>query len=178
MNHQIMSFIIPIAVLGLLIGSFLNVVIYRTPIMSKRRKLETETDEIKAIFAKDNQSSEYDLSKPFNLNMPHSACPRCGHVITAWENIPVISWLILRGKCSGCHLPISKRYPFVELLTCALFAVAALISHSWFMLVSVCSLMCLLVSTIGIIYDNENVPKSLKYLLISILIITVMSIYI
>lgn len=93
--------------LGLLVGSFLNVVIHRLPIMMEQtwRKELAEMNE---------QTVE---EGTYNLITPRSACPQCGHQITALENIPVISWLFLKGKCSGCGTPISKRYPAIELLT-------------------------------------------------------------
>ncbi|QAU33503.1 A24 family peptidase [Janthinobacterium sp. 17J80-10] len=97
--------------IGLLVGSFLNVVIHRMPKMMQR-----ESDNYVA----------HESGKPlphqdrYDLVMPRSGCPHCGHAITAWENIPVISYLVLRGKCVACKAPISPRYPAVELLTGAL----------------------------------------------------------
>lgn len=100
-------------IFGLLIGSFLNVVIHRLPKMMQR-----ESDNYVA------QESGQPLphTDRYNLTVPRSACPHCGHRITAMENIPVISYLILRGKCSQCKAPISARYPVIELLTGALSA--------------------------------------------------------
>ena len=101
------------AVFGLMIGSFLNVVIYRLPKMMQR-----ESDNYVA--------SESGLPLPhsgkFNLMLPRSACPHCGHQIGALENIPVLSYLAIGGKCRGCKAAISPRYPVVELLTGALSA--------------------------------------------------------
>ena len=95
-------------ILGLLIGSFLNVVIHRVPKMMQR-----ESDNYVA--------QESGLPPPhtdrYDLVLPRSACPHCGHQITALENIPVLSWLALRGKCSQCKAPISPRYPAIEALT-------------------------------------------------------------
>jgi leader peptidase (prepilin peptidase)/N-methyltransferase len=100
-------------VLGLLIGSFLNVVIHRLPVMMQRewRRQCAELAE-----------AEPPVETPavYGLVRPRSACPQCGHRITALENIPVLSWLWLRGRCRGCAAPISLRYPSVELLTGAL----------------------------------------------------------
>jgi len=100
-------------ILGLLIGSFLNVVIYRVPKMMQR-----ESDNYVA--------HESGLPLPhtdrFNLMLPRSACPQCGHKIGALENVPVLSYLALRGKCRGCKTAISARYPAVEILTGALSA--------------------------------------------------------
>jgi leader peptidase (prepilin peptidase)/N-methyltransferase len=98
---------------GLLIGSFLNVVIHRLPKMMQR-----ESDNYVA----------HESGKPlphadrYNLTVPRSACPHCGHRITALENIPVVSYLFLRGKCVECKAAISIRYPIVECLTGALSA--------------------------------------------------------
>ncbi|MDP5007885.1 MAG: A24 family peptidase [Glaciimonas sp.] len=100
-------------VIGLLIGSFLNVVIHRLPVMMQR-----ESDNYVA------QESGLPLphTDRYNLTLPRSACPACQHQISVLENIPVVSYLILRGKCSACKTPISARYPIVELLTGALSA--------------------------------------------------------
>ncbi len=102
-------------VLGLLVGSFLNVVVYRLPIMMERgwRKECREFLELSA----DDASADNDDDKPFNLAVPRSACPSCGSQIKAWQNIPVLSWLFLRGKCHSCKARISAEYPVVELLT-------------------------------------------------------------
>lgn len=93
--------------LGLLIGSFLNVVIYRLPVMMER-SWKQEAREILELPAEDDDGI-------FNLVTPRSRCPKCNHAITWYENIPVVSWLALKGKCKGCATPISKRYPIIEL---------------------------------------------------------------
>jgi leader peptidase (prepilin peptidase)/N-methyltransferase len=93
---------------GLLIGSFLNVVIHRVPKMMQR-----ESDN----YVAHESGKELPHTDRYNLMVPRSACPHCGHQITAFENIPVVSWLALRGKCRACRAPISPRYPAVELLT-------------------------------------------------------------
>jgi len=98
--------------LGFLIGSFLNVVIHRLPIMLER--------EWRAEYAPELASEER-----FDLVMPRSRCPHCGHAITAFENIPIISYLMLRGRCSNCHARISPRYVAVETLTGLLSGVVA-----------------------------------------------------
>ncbi|WP_194714077.1 prepilin peptidase [Noviherbaspirillum soli] len=100
-------------ILGLLIGSFLNVVIHRMPKMMQR-----ESDNYVA------QESGRPLPhmERYDLVLPRSACPHCGHRITALENIPVLSYLVLGGKCSQCKAPISIRYPLVEALTGVLSA--------------------------------------------------------
>jgi leader peptidase (prepilin peptidase)/N-methyltransferase len=96
-------------ILGLLIGSFLNVVIYRLPIMMQR---EWRCDCLEFL----EQPSETPTEK-FDLSMPRSRCGECGHAISALENIPILSYLVLRGKCRACKTSISMRYPLVELLT-------------------------------------------------------------
>lgn len=98
--------------LGLLIGSFLNVVIYRLPKMMERQ-WAAECAEISGQVAEPSQ--------PFNLMLPRSKCPHCGHQIKWYENIPVVSYLALRGKCSACTARISPRYPVVEIATGVLF---------------------------------------------------------
>jgi leader peptidase (prepilin peptidase)/N-methyltransferase len=92
---------------GLCIGSFLNVVIHRLPKM-----MEREWRAECAVLAGETPLSE----GPYNLVVPRSACPGCGHRIAAWENVPVLSWLGLRGKCSQCRRAIPFKYPLVEIL--------------------------------------------------------------
>ncbi|MBT9539040.1 A24 family peptidase [Thiobacillus sp.] len=101
---------------SLLVGSFLNVVIHRLPKM-----METEWHAQCAELRGETPAA----SPPYNLALPRSACPHCGHQVTALENIPVLSWLWLRGRCSSCAAPIGARYPLVELLTALLSAAAA-----------------------------------------------------
>ena len=99
--------------LGLLIGSFLNVVVYRLPVMM-RCEWQAQAKEILLLPADTSTSA-------FNLLLPNSQCPHCSNEIKPWENIPVISYLLLRGKCSSCKAPISMRYPLVE-LACGLLS--------------------------------------------------------
>ena len=105
--------------LGLLVGSFLNVVIYRLPIMLERdwrrqcRELLAADDATETATIQPDESPE----EPFNLVEPRSRCPQCDTMITAWQNIPVISWLVLGGKCGHCRNPIPVRYPLVEIIT-------------------------------------------------------------
>lgn len=101
-------FIFISVILGLLVGSFLNVVIHRLPIMMER---EWQNN------ALEMQGKEALIIEKYTLVTPRSACPKCQHPISALENIPVISYLFLRGKCKGCKTPISLRYPMVEVLT-------------------------------------------------------------
>jgi leader peptidase (prepilin peptidase) / N-methyltransferase len=100
---------------GLLVGSFLNVVIYRLPRMLERQ-WAAECAQMSGQAPAEHP--------PFNLARPRSACPQCGHAIRWYENIPVLSYLALRGRCSACRATIGLRYPLVELATGALFAFA------------------------------------------------------
>lgn len=99
------TWIIAALLFGLIVGSFLNVVIHRLPKM-----MESDW----ALQCAELRNEELPEQAPYNLALPRSACPHCGHSITAVENIPVLSWLFLRGKCSACKAPISPRYPIVE----------------------------------------------------------------
>ncbi len=103
------------AVVGLCVGSFLNVVIHRLPKMLEREW---------AANCADLRGEEPAPAEPYNLWRPRSACPACGHAIGALENVPVVSWLALRGRCSACKAPISSRYPLVEIAGGALAALA------------------------------------------------------
>ena len=105
------------ALFGLLIGSFLNVVIRRMPMMMER----SWKREARELLAQPEEAP----SAPFNLLVPRSHCPHCRHVIRWYENIPLLSWLVLRGRCSACQTPISVRYPLVELLGALLAALCA-----------------------------------------------------
>ena len=103
----------------LLIGSFLNVVIHRLPIMMER-DWRAQADELI------NTPPEHEMPEGrFDLIVPRSRCPSCGSLITAIQNVPVISYLLLRGRCATCKTPISARYPLVELSTALLAAVCA-----------------------------------------------------
>jgi leader peptidase (prepilin peptidase) / N-methyltransferase len=110
-------------VLGLVVGSFLNVVIHRLPLMLKRQWQEQCTE--LAAEAGNGATAPARPAEPYNLVVPRSACPACNAPITAGQNIPIISWLVLRGRCAGCATPISARYPLVELLTGVLSALVA-----------------------------------------------------
>ena len=103
------------------VGSFLNVVIFRFPVMLERGW----RDEARAIL---QISDPVDDAEPFNLLVPRSRCPRCQQLISAWQNIPILSWLILRGKCHHCGEPISLRYPAIELLT---LIMSSLVLTTW-----------------------------------------------
>mgnify|MGYP000305087329 CR=1 FL=1 len=111
-----------VVILSLIIGSFLNVVVYRLPKMM-HNAWTVECREFLADELKDTTPEEVE---PLTLSTPNSTCPKCGHKIRFYENIPVISWLLLRGKCSQCKDSISIRYPLVEVTTALLSLIIAL----------------------------------------------------
>lgn len=122
-----------VAFLGLFVGSFLNVVIHRLPIMMENEWrdgcnawLEQERAESENSNETDsNSNDETGKSEPFNLAVPRSRCPNCNQLISALQNIPVISYLFLGGKCGNCRNPISIRYPLIELITAVLSLICA-----------------------------------------------------
>lgn len=115
-------------IFGLLVGSFLNVVIHRLPVMMENAE-ESYFQQRQALVSHLNEAELNALPQPlkYNIVTPRSACPKCGHKISALENIPIISYLALGGKCKGCKTKISMRYPLIEALTGALIGLAAYI---------------------------------------------------
>ena len=117
-EHRLLLFFV-VFVFGACIGSFLNVVIYRLPIMLKRQ-WEVEAKEYIAV-SQGQPSGACDTevvkSQRFNLAFPASSCPSCSAAIKPWQNIPILSYILLRGKCANCKSAISIRYPLVELFT-------------------------------------------------------------
>jgi len=105
-----------VGVLGLCVGSFLNVVIHRLPLMMQA-PWRADCAEL--------GGQEAPPAEPFNLVKPESRCPSCGTAIRAWQNVPVVSWLALRGRCAACRAPISARYPTVELMGGAIAVLVA-----------------------------------------------------
>jgi leader peptidase (prepilin peptidase) / N-methyltransferase len=126
MMEQVPSFYFgTVLILGLLVGSFLNVVIYRLPVMMQR-SWQSECAE-----SFPDAGIDVDESK-FNLILPRSRCPKCKHLIGSLENIPVISWLIQRGRCKHCDCKIPVRYPCIELLTAFMsLAVVYVVPFGW-----------------------------------------------
>ncbi|HLR16705.1 MAG TPA: A24 family peptidase [Alcanivoracaceae bacterium] len=143
--------------LGLLVGSFLNVVIYRTPTMmaiawrqEARNVLELPEEEEPAL----------------SLAQPASSCPQCKKAIRWYENIPVLSWIFLRGKCSGCHQPISVRYPLIELFTGLISAYCAWhLGFGGWLAVALLAVW-LLIALAMIDFDTTLLPDRLNYLLL------------
>jgi leader peptidase (prepilin peptidase)/N-methyltransferase len=147
--------------LGLMIGSFLNVVIYRLPIMLDREWRAQAAELTAPSTAAATASSPQPSPARFTLATPRSACPACKAPITALQNIPVISWLVLRGRCAACKAPISKRYPLVELATGLLSAWAAW--HFGFGAPAACALVVTwtLIALTGIDIDHQLLPDSI-----------------
>ncbi len=138
---------------GLIIGSFLNVVILRLPVMMQN-EWQGQAREILELDAEAPQ-------QPFNLVYPNSRCPTCERGIQPWENIPLLSYVVLRGRCAGCGTPISIRYPLIEAFT-ALLAVLVI----WVFGATPTGMVCLIL-TFGLIaasvidYDHQLIPDDI-----------------
>jgi leader peptidase (prepilin peptidase)/N-methyltransferase len=139
-------------IFGLMLGSFLNVVIHRLPIMMER----DWAGQCAELRGEDPPEFE-----PLSLAKPRSRCPQCGHAISAAENIPLVSWLLLRGRCKGCAAPISVRYPLVELVTGVLFAYAGW--HLGFSAAGLGALIFIaaLIALTGIDFDTQLLPDDI-----------------
>ena len=144
--------IIAAVIVGLCIGSFLNVVIHRLPKM-----MEQEWHEQCAEL----HGNQLESAPPLNLSQPRSRCPVCGHQISALENIPLISYLFLRGRCAGCGVAISLRYPLIELTSGLLSAFA--VSHFGFAWPALGALILLwsLIALSAIDFDTQLLPDSI-----------------
>lgn len=140
-------------VLGLLVGSFINVLVHRLPQMLMRDWQSQARELLELPAGKDDAS--------FNVLMPRSSCPHCAYTIKPWENIPLLSWVLLRGKCSACRQAISIRYPLVE-LACAVLSmlVAWHYGASWAALVMLVLTWGLLAMSL-IDADQQLVPDVL-----------------
>lgn len=175
-------------VLGLLIGSFLNVVIYRTPVMMYRDWLADAVANLMSskdapslwslVFgpktvppegleaAADKAATAIENLPPFDLTRPASRCGACGHKIRWYQNIPVLSYLFLRGRCASCKTSISPRYPLVELITGVLFALCGYrfgltpTGALW------AAFAALLTCQFLIDFDTQFLPDSLNYTLL------------
>ena len=142
------------ALFGLLIGSFLNVVIHRIPKMMQR-----ESDN----YVAHESGKELPHTDRYNLMVPRSSCPHCGHQITALENIPVVSWLALGGKCRSCKAPISARYPTVELVTGLISGLLVWTFGSGWAGLGTLLFAYLLIAMTCIDYDTKLLPDDLTY---------------
>ncbi|MDO9436120.1 A24 family peptidase [Hydrogenophaga sp.] len=150
-----------LGVLGLLVGSFLNVVIYRLPKMMELR-WAAECAELQSSQPVPNTTP----ADSFNLMVPRSRCPHCGHQIRWFENIPVFSYLALRGKCSQCSAHISSRYPAVELITSALFAWCGWHFGVGWEALAWCSFSAAVLALAGIDWDTTLLPDDITLPLI------------
>ncbi len=142
-----------LAVLGLCVGSFLNVVIHRLPLMLDRQWRRDSAE----LLGQDLP----DEGQPLNLATPRSRCPHCGHLIRWYENLPVVSWLALRGRCSNCKAGISPRYPLVEVLTAVLFAATAWRIGPQPVALAWCGVMAALVALTFIDWDTTLLPDDI-----------------
>ena len=142
-----------LALLGLCVGSFLNVVIHRLPLMLERGwKLDSA----------DLLGVKLDTPPaPITLSTPRSRCPSCGHLIAWHQNVPVLSYLRLRGKCSACKTPISPRYPIIEILTSVLFGALAWKFGAQPVTLLWCGFAAVLVALAGIDWDTTLLPDNL-----------------
>ncbi len=148
-------------VLGLLVGSFLNVVIYRVPVMLQREWRQQcceflELDEKK--FSKDDPTAKH---KVFNLVKPDSHCPQCNAPVRAWQNIPILSYVMLHGKCAGCQKPISMRYPVIELVTGLLSGLVAWQFGATWLTLAFLVLTWSLISLTMIDFDHQLLPDNI-----------------
>lgn len=156
MNYFIIepnAVIIAAAIIGLNVGSFLNVVIHRLPIIMERgwRRDCAELLEVSTNITKER----------FNLILPASRCPSCSHAITMLENIPIISYVLLRGRCSACHQKISSRYPIIEFVSMLLAAVTAWkFGYGWPLLGALLLTWSLLAASV-IDIDHQLLPDNI-----------------
>ena len=155
--HDPFFFAITCTLLGLIVGSFLNVVILRLPKMMEQ-SWQSECSELLA--------QPVSIETPISLSNPNSQCPACGANIRAWQNIPVVSWLLLRGRCAQCDTPISARYPFVELLTGTLTGLAAWQFGFGPEALSAFILIWILIALTGIDIDTQLLPDSMTLALL------------
>ncbi len=153
---------------ALCVGSFLNVVIYRMPVMLNR---QWQADARAFLELEAPDESE----ETFNLATPRSRCPACGTQIKAWQNIPVLSWLLLRGRCGECRTPISIRYPAIEVLTAVMtLAVLATFGFTWLGLAASVFTWVLIAATF-IDFDTQLLPDQLTLPLLWLGIVVNMS---
>ena len=169
-----------LGVIGLCIGSFLNVVIHRIPLMMQREWLgdaaaqlsdaeelvkatktpKAEADKLAA--AANALAQRIEKLPKLGIALPRSRCPNCGHQLRATENLPLIGWLMLGGKCSACKAPISKRYPIVELATGIAFAALSWRFGAQPTTLLWCGFVATLIALAGIDWDTTLLPDSLN----------------
>jgi leader peptidase (prepilin peptidase) / N-methyltransferase len=189
MDAQIFALVVSpvgLAILGLCIGSFLNVVIYRKPVMLEREWLDgtarylQDADAMQRALGKESRQvvalgkagallqTELTGLAPLRLSSPRSRCGHCGHELAWHENIPVLGWLRLGGKCSACKSPISVRYPLIEAMTAALFFAVAWRFGATAASVVYCISVALLIAMAFIDLDTTLLPDELTLPLIGL----------
>jgi leader peptidase (prepilin peptidase)/N-methyltransferase len=151
------SFTLAVGLLGLIVGSFLNVVILRLPVMMDR-EWQTQCAEVLDTPEKEKAPAQ---PERFDLVVPRSRCPSCGHPVTALQNIPVVSYLFLRGRCAVCRTKISIRYPVVEILCGILSAAVAWHFGVSFAAFGALLLTWALVALTFIDFDHQLLPDSI-----------------
>ncbi|MDB6002399.1 MAG: peptidase [Rhizobacter sp.] len=149
-----------LALFGLCIGSFLNVVIHRVPLMLERG-WKLDSAEMLGLAPDHKALKDANIAAPITLSKPRSRCPSCGHQIAWHENIPVASYLWLRGKCSACKTPISARYPFIEILTAVFFGAIGWRFGPQPVALLWCAMAAVLVALAGIDWDTTLLPDNL-----------------
>ncbi len=159
--HDPNAMIILAIVIGLLVGSFLNVVIYRVPVMLQRdwrqqccEFLELEEEK----FAKDDPTAKH---KVFNLVKPDSHCPQCNAQVRAWQNVPVLSYVFLGGKCAKCRKTISIRYPIIEAVTAVLSGIVAWRFGATWLTLALLFLTWSLIALTMIDFDHQLLPDNI-----------------
>jgi leader peptidase (prepilin peptidase)/N-methyltransferase len=141
-----------LALFGLCIGSFLNVVIHRLPLMLEHGWKQESADLL---------GVSHEAAPPITLSKPRSRCPSCGHAIAWYENIPVASWLWLRGRCSACKARISARYPLIELATAVLFGLVGWRFGAEPVVLAWCFFCAVLVALAAIDWDTTLLPDNM-----------------
>jgi leader peptidase (prepilin peptidase)/N-methyltransferase len=172
-----------LAILGLCIGSFLNVVIHRLPRMMEREWISDTAEFLqdqpmlrRSLGAADKRVAEIGrfgeglaadsaALAPLSLSRPRSRCPHCGHVLAWHENVPLVGWLRLGGRCAACKAPIGARYPLVEAATAALFAAVAWSFGPTPTTLVYCAAIALLIAAALIDFDTTLLPDSLNFAL-------------
>jgi leader peptidase (prepilin peptidase)/N-methyltransferase len=154
-------FLTGVFVFGLLIGSFLNVVILRLPARLEH-DWRCQCKELLEIESTDDKADK----PPLDLMWSRSQCPKCGHFIKAYENIPLISYLFLKGRCSSCKTHISIRYPAIEVITAIMFLSVAIYFGPNLQTVAALGLTALLIAMTFIDIDHQLLPDDLTFLLL------------
>lgn len=154
-------FLTGVFIFGLLIGSFLNVVILRLPARLEH-EWRCQCIELLAIESPDTKPSD----PPLSIMLSRSQCPECGHLIRSYENVPLLSYLFLKGRCSSCKAPISPRYPSIEATTAILFLAVAMHFGPNLQLLAALGLTAILITLTVIDFDHQLLPDDLTMILL------------